>query len=112
MEKKVNTNGTVLAFATYKAKPGHESELTELIQKHFPVLRKLEFATDRTNYIARAEDGTFIEVFEWSSSNAIAAAHQHPAVCEIWEKMSLIADFTPMKDLPDSDKPFPGFAII
>jgi hypothetical protein len=112
MEKKVNTEGTVLAFATYKPKAGKEKDLLELVKKHLPILRELELATDRSNYIAQSLDGTVIEVFEWTSINAVRAAHQHPTISDIWEKMTLIADFVPMSTLSEGQKPFPGFAII
>ena len=111
MKKKLNTEGTVMAFATYKPKAGQEAALLELVQKHLPILRELELATDRSNYIACSKDGTIIEVFEWTSMNAISAAHQHPAVSDIWEKMTLIADFVPMSNLSEAQRPFPGFEI-
>ncbi|HEY5919272.1 MAG TPA: hypothetical protein VIU13_17760 [Chryseolinea sp.] len=112
MEKKVNTEGTVLAFATYKPKDGKEKELLELVKKHLPILHELELASKRGNYIAQSQDGTIIEVFEWTSLNAIHAAHQHPAVSDIWEKMTLIADFIPMSVLAEGQKPFAGFKIL
>jgi quinol monooxygenase YgiN len=111
MERKVNTNGTVLAFATYKPKEGQEEALMALVEKHLPVLRELQLATDRANYIARSKDGSIIEVFEWTSMDAINAAHQHPAVTDIWEKMTMIADFLPMSALPEANRPFPGFEM-
>jgi hypothetical protein len=110
--KQLHTEGTVLAIATYTPKAGHEKELFELVKKHLPILRELEFATDRSNYIAKSSDGTIIEVFEWASMDAINAAHQHPAIADIWEKMTLIADFHPMTALPEGKKPFPGFELL
>jgi quinol monooxygenase YgiN len=112
MERKVNTEDTVLAFATYKPKAGQDKALLELVKKHLPILRELQLATDRSNYIAKSKDGTIIEVFEWTSMNAINAAHQHPAVANIWEKMTMIADFIPMNSLPEAGRPFPGFEIL
>ncbi|ELR72600.1 hypothetical protein C900_00979 [Fulvivirga imtechensis AK7] len=112
MERKVSTDGTVLAFASYKPKAGKEQALLELVKRHLPILRDLQLATDRNNYIARSEDGTIIEVFEWTSTGAIGAAHEHPAVADIWEKMTLVADFIPMNNLQEGQSPFPGFAII
>ena len=112
MERKVDTQGTVLAFATYKPKEGKQEQLLDLVKRHLPVLRELELATDKSNFIARSKDGSIIEVFEWTSMNAISAAHQHPAVSDIWEKMTLIADFAPMNTLPEANKPFPGFEIL
>jgi hypothetical protein len=112
MEKKVNTEGSVLAIATYKPKAGQQQALYELVKKHLPILRSLELATDRNNYIAKAKDGTIIEVFEWTSLNAVNAAHQHPAVADIWEKMTMIADFAPLSSLSEAQRPFPGFEIL
>lgn len=111
IEKGVRTDGTVLAIASYKPKAGKEKELLELVKRHLPILKNLELATDRANYIATAKDGTVIEVFEWSSTNAIRAAHDHPAVSDIWEKMTLIADFLPMASLEELQRPFPGFEM-
>src|SRR5215213_8710178 len=112
MERKLNLRGKLLAFATYKAKPGKEDELMKLVQKHLPALRELGLATDKSNYIARSEDGRIIEVFEWSSPEAVAAAHQHPAVSDIWEKMTLVSDFLPMNTLPEGNQPFVSFEEV
>ena len=84
----------------------------QLVKKHLPKLRELELATERNNFIAESKDGTIVEVFEWTSLNAITAAHQHPAISDIWEKITLIADFVPMTTLEEAQKPFPGFKII
>ena len=93
MEKNLNTDKTALAIATYKPKAGKDQALYELVQKHLPALRELQLATDRHNFIAKSENGTIIEVFEWTSMNAIKAAHQHPAVIDIWEKIRVAACF-------------------
>jgi hypothetical protein len=112
MEKKMNIEGKVLSFATYKAKPAQEEALIKLVERHLPTLRDLGFATDRENYIAKSEDGTIIEVFEWSSVNAVNAAHQHPEVSDIWEKMALVADFNPINRLPELNGPFADFKLL
>ncbi|MES2279761.1 MAG: hypothetical protein V4592_27260 [Bacteroidota bacterium] len=112
MEKKVDTQGTVMAIAIYRAKPGNEDALMKLVEKHLPALRQLGLATNRESYMAKAKDGSILEVFEWASTNAISAAHQHPAISAIWEKMILIAEFPPLGGLPEVQRPFPGFEII
>ena len=112
MADKSTIKGKVLAFATYKPKAGQEDALLELVAKHLPILRELGLATDKPSYTAKSSDGTIIEVFEWTSMDTVNAAHQHPAIADIWEKMTLIADFVPMSSLPESAKPFPGFEII
>lgn len=112
MEKKLNIEGKVLAFAAYKPKPGQEEALMKLVEKHLPTLRDLGFATVRENYIAKSQDGTIIEVFEWSSMNSVNAAHQHPAVSDIWEKMALVADFPAINTLTELNGPFADFKVL
>ena len=112
MEKKLSIEGKVLSVAGYKPKEGKEQELMSLVEKHLPALRSLGLATDRQNYIAKSDDGTVIEVFEWTSANAITAAHQHPAISDIWERMTMVADFPPLKRLAEANEPFCSFEIL
>lgn len=112
MQEKSNIQGKVLSFATYKPKSGKEEDLLELVATHLPTLRKLGLATDQASYIARSQDGSIIEIFEWASGEALRAAHQHPAVAGLWDKMGLLADFLPISSLPESANPFTGFEII
>lgn len=112
MEKRSNIEGKVLSIATYKPKAAQEEALMKLVERHLPKLRELGFATDRENYIAQSGDGTIIEVFEWASMNAVNAAHQHPAVSDIWEKMTLVAEFLPINQLPELNGPFADFKIL
>lgn len=112
MEKNLNTEKTVMAIATYKPKAGKEQTLLELVQKHLPVLRELQLASERSNFVAKSQNGTIIEVFEWTSKDAAQAAHQHPAIIDIWEKISQVADLVPMSTLQEGEHPFAGFEII
>ena len=112
MEKKLQMQGAILAFASYKAKQGKEDALMELVNSHLPKLRELGLATDKSNYVAKSSDGRIIEVFEWTSANAVNAAHQHPAISGIWEKMALVADFLPMNTIPEGNEPFVSFEMV
>jgi len=112
MTSKKDIEGPLMAFASYKAKSGQEEALKEVIAKHLPLLRELGLASSRNSYMAQSMDGTIIEIFEWTSMNAVNAAHQHPAVSSVWEKITLIADFVSLKDLPEAENPFPGFRIL
>lgn len=91
---------------------GRKKALMKLVKKHLPKLRDLGFATDRESYVAKSQDGTIIEVFEWASMSAVNAAHQHPAVSDIWEKMALVAEFRPINTLPELTGPFADFQIL
>jgi hypothetical protein len=112
MAGKSSIKNSILAFATYKPKEGKNNELLDLVKQHQGVLRQYEFITPKAGFVAKSQDGTIIEVFEWTGMPAVDAAHQHPAVQNIWEKMTPIADFIPMKNLPEAGRPFPGFEII
>lgn len=102
----------ILAFAMYKPHEGKEAELNDILKSHIPTLKELGLITDREPVMLKAEDGTIIEVFEWASEEAVKMAHQHPAVGQLWGKMGPIATFPAMKDLPEAQKPFPGFDVI
>ena len=112
LEEKVRSGGPLLSFAGYMPKEGQEDALLALVGKHVETLRSLGFVSDKTNYVAKAEDGRIVEVFEWVSGNAVNAAHQHPAIADIWEKMALVADFPPMNTLPEANQPFASFKML
>lgn len=112
MHQGLQINGGIMAIATYKPKEGREVELRELVKQHVSLLRQYGLASSKDNYVAHTQDGTIIEVFEWVSTQATEAAHQHPAVMALWEKMMLIADFTPACQLQEMQRPFPGFELI
>jgi hypothetical protein len=35
----------------------------------------------------KSKNGTYIESFEWSTPEAVAAVHHHPEVGKVWEAM-------------------------
>src|SRR4029453_6220986 len=112
MEKHTQRKEGTLAFAMYRPKAGKEQELQAIVDEHMPTLRQYGLVTDRPAIRARSADGTLIEIFEWASLEAVSAAHQHPAIAKIWERMGPIADFPSMKDLPEAGQPFPGFYVM
>ncbi len=101
-----------LAFAMYKPKKGKEQEMKDILKDHLPTLRKYELITDKGHFFAQSADGTLIEIFEWASDEAKKAAHEHPAIMQMWGKMMPICDFPAMKDLPEAAKSFPNFELL
>ena len=73
-----------IVIAAYRPKPGKAERLKELMHTHVSRLRDEGLATDRRSIVMEAVDGTIIEVFEWVSKEAIAAAHENPAVLAMW----------------------------
>ena len=64
----------------FRPKPGQQRALLAVIDRHWRLLQAEALITERPRYAMQAIDGTVIEVFEWCSEQAVAAAHQHPGV--------------------------------
>ena len=60
----------------------------------------------------KARDGTFIEVSEWKSREAIEAAHKNPRVLAMWEKFFALCDCVPLETLTEAKEMFAGFEPI
>ena len=99
-----------ISIACYKPKPGKEHELHGVVKRHLPVLRSEGLATAREAVIMRAKDGTIIEVFEWTSAEAIDAAHKNPQVMKLWDKFGEVCEYLPVGSLEEAQHPFSGFA--
>ena len=87
-----------ISVACYKPKPGCQEALLALVREHLPPLRAAGLVTDRESIVMRAADGTVIEVFEWVSPEAIATAHSHPVVLELWKKFEAVCTY----EIPNS----------
>jgi quinol monooxygenase YgiN len=106
-------SNSIMAMALYRPHPGKEKELLEILKNQVPTLRKEGLVTDRQEMLLQAQDGTYIEIFEWVSEEAKNKAHELPAVMkDIWEKMMEIAEFPSLSELKESDTPFPGFKVV
>jgi hypothetical protein len=62
--------------------------------------------TAREPIAAVAADGTIIEVFEWQSEEAIAGAHTHPAVQEMWREFEACCWYETAANVPDLQRMF------
>ncbi len=101
-----------ISIACYRPKQGKRDELQALTNEHVPTLRSLGFATGRAPIIARAEDGTIVEVFEWSSEDAVNRAHSDPKVQELWNRFNAACDYVRLADLSESRDRFAGFEPV
>jgi len=83
-------------LCTYRVKPDREPEFLELRGEHWPVLRSLGLATEDQPVLYRGDDeqqGLFyVEIFSWSSPEAVEKAHTHPEVIAIWERLDLVCE--------------------
>ncbi len=99
-------------LAIYRPKDGKAADLEAEVVTHVPTLRDLGFATEAASTVLRAGDGTIIEHFEWVDQAAIDAAHQHPAVHEMWGRFGACADYGTLAELPNATAMFPEFELI
>jgi hypothetical protein len=101
-----------IVFALYRPHEGKGAELLKAVAMHYPVLRKLELITDRAPVVARAKDGSIVEVFEWVSEEAARKAHEHPEIAAVWESMGKVGDVAALSSLPEAQRPFPHFEPV
>ena len=100
-----------MVIVAYHPKPGCDAALHALTLEHVPALRRLGLATERPALAMRSRTGIVIEVFEWCDG-AIAKAHHHPEIIEMWARYAEVSDYTPLKDLPEAADLFAQFAPI
>jgi hypothetical protein len=101
-----------ISVACYRPRPGCEEGLLELVRNHLPPLRAERLVTDRASIVMRTADGTIVEVFEWVSQEAIAGAHQNPAVLELWKRFEAVCTYEIPSRLSEFQKTFAHFEPV
>ncbi len=102
----------VHVLAIYIPKEGHEADLEEEMVNHVPLLRGLGLATETPSTVLRASDGTIAELFEWVDHDAIAVAHGHPQVLEMWARYDACSTYGTLAELPNAQEMFAEFELI
>lgn len=101
-----------VVFAMYRPNVATNREMMlDVIRSHNATLRVEELITERPAILLEAEDGTFIEIFEWKPG-AAQKAHDHKAVKKIWKRMEELAEFAPLISLSEAEKTFPQFKPV
>ena len=99
-------------IAAYRPKPGREQRLLEVVKEHVPILRREGLATSRSPCVMRARDGTILEVFEWTSREAIDRAHANPAVQALWKRFDDASEHAKLADLDECRGLFASFTPV
>jgi hypothetical protein len=91
------TNDTpAIVLCTYRVKQGNEERLFQLFRDHDAVLRDLDLITEEPAVCYRGTDDLgrpfFVKTFTWRSEKAVEAAHQHPDVAGLWERMEPLCE--------------------
>lgn len=98
-----------IVIVGYRPKPGCDDGLGALMKTHVPRLRAEGLATERQSIVARAADGTFVEVFEWVSEEAMKSAHSNPNVQKMWAEYAQVCEYVPVGELPEAADFFSSF---
>lgn len=101
-----------LVIVAYRPRHGREEELVALLREHVPALRKEGLVTEREAIVMQAADGTFVELFEWASTEATRVAHARPAVQELWARLEQVCDYTTLARLAEAQGPFAEFTPV
>jgi hypothetical protein len=104
--------GPQIVFALYQPHDGKDAELRRILGQHVSTLRRLELATDRPTVLMKTRNGTYIEIFEWSTPEAAGLAHQHPEVAKVWEAMGKVADLRTLDSIEETKVRFPHFEPV
>ena len=96
-------------IVVFKPKPDKQHALAAVVAQHFRVLRAENLVTERAPYVMHTTSGSVIEVFEWRSPEAIAAAHSNPAVQALWKEFAEVCDYVPLASLDEAQQMFAEF---
>jgi hypothetical protein len=109
--EKAMTPETVIAI--YRPRPGKEEELAALLREHVPLLRDEGLATNRPVVLLRSrQDGSYLEIFEWASPEAMERAHRNPRVLALWEHFAGASEYLPFASLHEATALFPSFEAV
>ena len=100
----------VVVIVAYRPKPGRAADLDALVARHAPSLLAGGFVTGRAPVIAKAKDGTVVEVFEWASEKAIELAHADETVRALWDAFEEVCEIVPIGELDEAGRLFSEFA--
>jgi hypothetical protein len=101
-----------ISVACYKPRPGCGQALLELVRNHLPPLRAQGLVTDRAPIVMRAANGTIIEIFEWTSQEAIASAHTNSAVLDLWKRFEAVCWYETPANLLEFQNMFSHFEAV
>lgn len=101
-----------VVIVAYRPKPGQQQALEELVRRHHMRLHAEGLVTERAPVLMRGGDGTIIEVFEWLSSAAIAAAHDNAAVQQMWAEFAEAGEYVPISRVAEAHELFAEFEPV
>ncbi len=101
-----------IVIAAFRPHLGKDQELVTLVRERLTLLRQLGMATDRPNITMRAQDGTVVDVSEWTDDGAIVRAHKHPDVLALWDRFEACSEYVPLHSIEEAMTPFSTFTVV
>jgi hypothetical protein len=97
-------------IALYRPRAGREEDVRRCLREHVETLQRQGLVSERPALFLRSfRDGTYIEIFEWVSSEAIEQAHTDPVVRATWHRLAECAEYTNLASLQEAGELFPHF---
>lgn len=86
----------ITVICTYTLKEGARTDFVELLNRHWSTLDSFGLVGPTPSRLLdgydKGADNVIVEIFEWKSREASAAAHQLPEVLAIWEPMGQLTE--------------------
>lgn len=99
----------VFVIVAYRPKKDQEPKLKSAIKDHLTVLNKEGLTTEYPPLVLKAKDGTYLEIFEWKSEQAMQQAHGNKAVQALWKRFEQACDYVPLSTLEETKQLFAHF---
>jgi heme-degrading monooxygenase HmoA len=103
---------TELALSAYRPRPEASGRLLEFFAEELATLRGRGHVTERPAPIVRTDGGDYLVVLEWSSEQAVAAAHEDAEVLAVWERKAELVEYIAPRELAGSDIPFARWTVV
>lgn len=111
-EERSDYKGSLIVIASYKPREGKDEGMKEVLRDHMPILRKEGLITDFPAIVLKAIDGSFIEIFEWKSQEAINQAHHSENVLALWKRFDEVCTYVKLSDIEECKNLFASFEPV
>jgi quinol monooxygenase YgiN len=101
-----------ITIAAYKPREGQEPALIELLRRHHGILRLQGLVSEFKPVVLKSAEGTYLEIFEWKSKDAMDAAHKNKAVLDLWQRFEVACEYKKLADVKEAQELFASFASV
>jgi hypothetical protein len=105
-----------VVFAIYRVAVENQPAFMGVVQEKLDFFHKMKYRTGRDPILLRSKNDPeiIIDIFEWSSEDAIAKAHKDPEVRKRWDLMEKlwIRGGIPLAELSEANNSFANFEPI